>query len=214
MNDSHIKQPDDVVCNFCVSPALTCPCMYVFYVKLWCEWERRKWMQWCVWALQQCTFTSTSNTVCVMSGDSCTLTWRSMSPTNQSNISQGSPTTTVPKNNIPKKIIKVCYLSNNSNLGKNFKLVGCEEGWTVKVCSTLLYSTLCWILLCSILYCSPPYFLVGAIICCTILCSSILYVPYSMLETARHRTPLHSSLYCTTYIFHLVLLSTVLYCII
>uniref|UniRef100_A0A672IFV0 Protein kinase domain-containing protein n=1 Tax=Salarias fasciatus TaxID=181472 RepID=A0A672IFV0_SALFA len=27
---------------------------------------------------------------------------------------------------------KVCFLSNNSNLGKNFKLVRCEEGWTIR----------------------------------------------------------------------------------
>lgn len=42
----------------------------------------------------------------------------------------------------PVKIVKVCFLSNSSNLGKNFKLVRCEEGWTVRVYSTTLYYTL------------------------------------------------------------------------
>ncbi|XP_016894460.1 protein-tyrosine kinase 2-beta-like isoform X1 [Cynoglossus semilaevis] len=32
----------------------------------------------------------------------------------------------------PLKIIKVCFLSNSTNLGKNFKLVRCEEDWTVR----------------------------------------------------------------------------------
>eukprot|EP00064_Thunnus_orientalis_P016130 superscaffoldBa00003130_g16193 len=54
-----------------------------------------------------------------------------MSPTSQPDFSDASPTTTFSRDNIfPKKIIKVCFLSNNSNLGKNFKLVRCEEGWT------------------------------------------------------------------------------------
>ncbi|KAG8004507.1 Protein-tyrosine kinase 2-beta [Nibea albiflora] len=57
-----------------------------------------------------------------------------MSPTSQSESSDVSPTTPVPRDNIfPVKIIKVCFLSNSSNLGKNFKLVRCEEGWTVRV---------------------------------------------------------------------------------
>ncbi|XP_069567866.1 protein-tyrosine kinase 2-beta-like [Brachyistius frenatus] len=77
-----------------------------------------------------------------MSGDTSTLSWRSMSPTSQSDTSDTSPTATVAKESIfPLKIIKVCFLSNSSNMGKNFKLVRCEEGWTVKtVISTVLSS--------------------------------------------------------------------------
>ncbi|XP_029923410.1 protein-tyrosine kinase 2-beta-like [Myripristis murdjan] len=68
-----------------------------------------------------------------MSGDTSTLSWRSMSPASQSESSDASPTATFTRDNIfPAKIIKVCFLSNSSNLGKNFKLVRCEEGWTVK----------------------------------------------------------------------------------
>uniref|UniRef100_A0A8D2ZSX4 non-specific protein-tyrosine kinase n=1 Tax=Scophthalmus maximus TaxID=52904 RepID=A0A8D2ZSX4_SCOMX len=68
-----------------------------------------------------------------MSGDTSTLYWRSMSSNSRSDSSDVSPTTTVARDSIfPVKIIKVCFLSNSSNLGKNFKLVRCEEGWTVK----------------------------------------------------------------------------------
>uniref|UniRef100_UPI0037E79E8D protein-tyrosine kinase 2-beta-like n=1 Tax=Semicossyphus pulcher TaxID=241346 RepID=UPI0037E79E8D len=68
-----------------------------------------------------------------MSGDTSTLSWRSMSPTSQSESSDVSPTANMVRENIfPVKIIKVCFLSNSSNLGKNFKLVRCEEGWTVR----------------------------------------------------------------------------------
>ncbi|CAB1413467.1 unnamed protein product [Pleuronectes platessa] len=68
-----------------------------------------------------------------MSGDTSTLSWRSMSPTCRSDSLDFSPTATVCRDNIfPVKIIKVCFLSNSSNLGKNFKLVRCEDGWTVK----------------------------------------------------------------------------------
>lgn len=67
-----------------------------------------------------------------MSGDSSTLSWRSMSPTSPSDPSdvpaQGNRVDVA-----PVKIIKVCFLSNSSNLGKNFKLVRCEDSWTVKV---------------------------------------------------------------------------------
>ncbi|KAF0044903.1 hypothetical protein F2P81_001432 [Scophthalmus maximus] len=56
-----------------------------------------------------------------------------MSSNSRSDSSDVSPTTTVARDSIfPVKIIKVCFLSNSSNLGKNFKLVRCEEGWTVK----------------------------------------------------------------------------------
>ncbi|XP_014828259.1 PREDICTED: protein-tyrosine kinase 2-beta-like [Poecilia mexicana] len=77
-----------------------------------------------------------------MSGDVNTLTWRSMSPTSPTDSSDMSPTTHVGRDSIfPVKIIKVCFLSNSSNLGKNFKLVRCEEGWTIKnVIHTVLSS--------------------------------------------------------------------------
>uniref|UniRef100_A0A3Q3ADA4 non-specific protein-tyrosine kinase n=1 Tax=Kryptolebias marmoratus TaxID=37003 RepID=A0A3Q3ADA4_KRYMA len=69
-----------------------------------------------------------------MSGDSRALSWRSTSPAGQPDSPSMSPTVTVGRDNVLQvKIIKVCFLSNSSNLGKNFKLVRCEDGWTVKV---------------------------------------------------------------------------------
>ncbi|KAG7503614.1 hypothetical protein JOB18_041877 [Solea senegalensis] len=68
-----------------------------------------------------------------MSGDTSTLSWRSMSPANRSDSLDASPTATDDRDRLfMVKIIKVCFLSNSSNLGKNFKLVRCEEGWTVR----------------------------------------------------------------------------------
>ncbi|XP_008279275.1 protein-tyrosine kinase 2-beta-like [Stegastes partitus] len=79
-----------------------------------------------------------------MSGDTSTLSWRSMSPTSHSDLSDMSPTATVATESIfPVKIIKVCFLSNSSNLGKNFKLVRCEEGWTVKNIISVVLSSGC-----------------------------------------------------------------------
>lgn len=79
-----------------------------------------------------------------MSGDTSTLSWRSMSPTSQPDFSDASPTTTFSRDNIfPTKIIKVCFLSNNSNLGKNFKLVRCVEGWTVRSIINAVLSSGC-----------------------------------------------------------------------
>lgn len=75
-----------------------------------------------------------------MSGDSSTLSWRGMTPSSPTSSSDMSPTAHLPRQSV--KIIKVCFLSNSSNLGKNFKLVRCEEGWTVKVHSNILYCTL------------------------------------------------------------------------
>nr|XP_049610557.1 protein-tyrosine kinase 2-beta isoform X6 [Syngnathus scovelli] len=68
-----------------------------------------------------------------MSGDTSTLSWRSMSPTGQSKTLDMSPTAITCGSSIfPVKIIKVCFLSNSFNLGKNFKLVRCDEGMTVR----------------------------------------------------------------------------------
>ncbi|GLD63334.1 protein-tyrosine kinase 2-beta-like protein [Lates japonicus] len=73
-----------------------------------------------------------------------TLSWRSMSPISRSDSSDASPTTSVGRDSIfPVKIIKVCFLSNSSNLGKNFKLVRCEEGWTVRAIINMVLSSGC-----------------------------------------------------------------------
>uniref|UniRef100_A0AAX7V6Z6 non-specific protein-tyrosine kinase n=1 Tax=Astatotilapia calliptera TaxID=8154 RepID=A0AAX7V6Z6_ASTCA len=75
-----------------------------------------------------------------MSGDTSTLSWRSMSLTSQSDSSDLSPTAGVHRDVLSQvKIIKVCFLSNSPNLGKNFKLIRCEEGWT-NLISTVLSS--------------------------------------------------------------------------
>lgn len=61
--------------------------------------------------------------------DNSTLSRRSMFLINRSKSLDESPIS-------PLKIIKVCFLSNSTNLGKNFKLVRCEEDWTVRVIFT------------------------------------------------------------------------------
>ncbi|XP_034030024.1 protein-tyrosine kinase 2-beta-like [Thalassophryne amazonica] len=79
-----------------------------------------------------------------MSGDTSTLSWRSISPTSQSDSSDVSPPATVDRSPVAlMKIIKVCFLSNSSNLGKNFKLVRCEEGWTVRAIINMVLSSGC-----------------------------------------------------------------------
>lgn len=74
-----------------------------------------------------------------MSGDFSTLSWRGVPATSLSSSADDStnmhPATR--EGTFPVKIIKVCYLSNSSNLGKNFKLVRCEEGWTVGVITVI-----------------------------------------------------------------------------
>ncbi|TNM94358.1 hypothetical protein fugu_002534 [Takifugu bimaculatus] len=75
-----------------------------------------------------------------MSGDTSTLSWRGRSrsvdaPANVPPATgDGTP---------PVKIIKVCFLSNSSNLCKNFKLVRCEEGWTVGAVINVVLSSGC-----------------------------------------------------------------------
>ncbi|XP_068612591.1 protein-tyrosine kinase 2-beta-like [Brachionichthys hirsutus] len=79
-----------------------------------------------------------------MSGDTSTLSWRSMSPTSQSDSPDESPKARLSRDSVfPVKIIKVCFLSNSSNLGKNFKLVRCEESWTVEAILDLVLSSGC-----------------------------------------------------------------------
>ncbi|XP_077094843.1 protein-tyrosine kinase 2-beta isoform X2 [Siphateles boraxobius] len=50
-----------------------------------------------------------------MSGDTSTLSWKPPPP--------GHPQV---------KILKVCFISNSANLGKNFKLVKCESSWNIR----------------------------------------------------------------------------------
>lgn len=75
----------------------------------------------------------------VMSGDSGTLSWKGVPAAGLSastEVYRLLPANVHPatkEGTCPGKIIKVCFLSNSSNLGKNFKLVRCEEGWTVGV---------------------------------------------------------------------------------
>ncbi|XP_061572121.1 protein-tyrosine kinase 2-beta-like [Cololabis saira] len=79
-----------------------------------------------------------------MSGDNLTLSWRSMSPSSPLDSPTMSPMAIIGRDSIsPVKIIKVCFLSNSSNLGKNFKLVRCEEGWTVKTVVDMVLSSGC-----------------------------------------------------------------------
>ncbi|XP_062302798.1 protein-tyrosine kinase 2-beta isoform X5 [Osmerus eperlanus] len=76
-----------------------------------------------------------------MSGDTATLSWRNVEPTSQSQLLD--PTKTVAGNNTPAKIIKVCFTSNGSILGKNFKLVRCEDGWTIRAVVGAVLSSGC-----------------------------------------------------------------------
>ncbi|XP_057685789.1 protein-tyrosine kinase 2-beta-like isoform X2 [Corythoichthys intestinalis] len=77
-------------------------------------------------------------------GDSSTLSWRSMSPTGQPKDPDMSHTATTGRKSIfPVKIIKVCFLSNSFNLGKNFKLVRCDEGMTVRDVISIVLSGGC-----------------------------------------------------------------------
>lgn len=176
-------------------PTLVCVqcrlCFILLYV-----WERRKRQRVkCVRRRDSnvclCAVTYTpcvSGCVCVecvvMSGDTKTLYWRSMSSTSQPDTPDLSPT--VSRNSIfPVKIIKVCFYSNSSNLGKNFKLVRCQEGWTVRVYSTvycaLIYSAVLYCLLCT----TPVY--------CALLYSNVHY--YTLPFTVHYYTLLYS-VYC------------------
>ncbi|KAK6306896.1 hypothetical protein J4Q44_G00220440 [Coregonus suidteri] len=51
--------------------------------------------------------------------------------------------TTVAGDSGPTKIIKVCFTSNSANLGKNFKLVRCHEGMTVRDIISAVLSSGC-----------------------------------------------------------------------
>lgn len=64
-----------------------------------------------------------------MSGDSGTLSWKPV----PSELQQKGHSEVLSENAGTVKIIKVCFISNSFNLGKNFKLVKCDSSWEIKV---------------------------------------------------------------------------------
>lgn len=60
-----------------------------------------------------------------MSGDSTTLSWKPNEQQRGSGCSEANAETV--------KILKVCFISNSFNIGKNFKLVKCDSSWKIKV---------------------------------------------------------------------------------
>ncbi|KAL2098840.1 hypothetical protein ACEWY4_005320 [Coilia grayii] len=66
-----------------------------------------------------------------MAGDSSTLSWKlPSSPCPQED--KGAPDFGVVSDDRPIKILKVCFTSNSSNPGKNFKLVKCDSTWEIR----------------------------------------------------------------------------------
>uniref|UniRef100_A0A671SRG2 non-specific protein-tyrosine kinase n=1 Tax=Sinocyclocheilus anshuiensis TaxID=1608454 RepID=A0A671SRG2_9TELE len=63
-----------------------------------------------------------------MSGDTSTLSWKPPPP-GPLQMPAGAIEN---KWTGPVKILKVCFISNSSNLGKNFKLVKCESSWNIR----------------------------------------------------------------------------------
>lgn len=63
----------------------------------------------------------------VMSGD--TLSWKVPSP--RQNETEAGPEAQFSGDGGPVKILKVCFCTNN-NLGKNFKLVKCDNSWQIR----------------------------------------------------------------------------------
>ncbi|XP_023662745.1 protein-tyrosine kinase 2-beta-like isoform X2 [Paramormyrops kingsleyae] len=66
-----------------------------------------------------------------MSGDTTTLAWKLPSPTAKEKPDDSSGAPPVGEGGSPK-ILKVCFISNSSNLGKNFKLVKCDSSWEIR----------------------------------------------------------------------------------
>ncbi|XP_048842301.1 LOW QUALITY PROTEIN: protein-tyrosine kinase 2-beta-like [Brienomyrus brachyistius] len=66
-----------------------------------------------------------------MSGDTTTLAWKLPSPTAKENPDNSSGPPLVGEGG-SLKILKVCFISNSSNLGKNFKLVKCDSSWEIR----------------------------------------------------------------------------------
>ncbi|XP_060790516.1 protein-tyrosine kinase 2-beta isoform X2 [Neoarius graeffei] len=65
-----------------------------------------------------------------MSGDGKTLSWKP-APGEPQQKCKGS-SEVVSENVGVVKILKVCFISNSANLGKNFKLVKCDSSWEIK----------------------------------------------------------------------------------
>ncbi|XP_051725194.1 protein-tyrosine kinase 2-beta isoform X4 [Ctenopharyngodon idella] len=65
-----------------------------------------------------------------MSGDTSTLAWKPPPPSPPQ--ASGSAIETGNKCRGVVKILKVCFISNSANLGKNFKLVKCESSWNIR----------------------------------------------------------------------------------
>ncbi|KAA0711575.1 Protein-tyrosine kinase 2-beta [Triplophysa tibetana] len=65
-----------------------------------------------------------------MSGDTSTLSWKPPpgGPQQESNAVVETGSTSGES----VKILKVCFISNSANLGKNFKLVKCESSWNIR----------------------------------------------------------------------------------
>ncbi|XP_048046371.1 protein-tyrosine kinase 2-beta isoform X3 [Megalobrama amblycephala] len=65
-----------------------------------------------------------------MSGDTNTLSWKPPPPSPPQ--ASGGAVETGNKCRGVVKILKVCFISNSANLGKNFKLVKCESSWNIR----------------------------------------------------------------------------------
>lgn len=70
-------------------------------------------------------------TYVAMSGDSSTLFWKPVPGEPQQKGEDHSKV--LSENAGTVKILKVCFISNSFNLGKNFKLVKCDSSWKIKV---------------------------------------------------------------------------------
>ncbi|XP_062378582.1 protein-tyrosine kinase 2-beta isoform X3 [Sardina pilchardus] len=66
-----------------------------------------------------------------MAGDTSTLSWKLSSPPCPQGDT-GGPDLGVVSDERPAKILKVCFTSNSSNPGKNFKLVKCDSSWEIR----------------------------------------------------------------------------------
>lgn len=67
----------------------------------------------------------------MMSGDTSTLSWKP--PPGGPQLESNAVVETGSTSGGSDKILKVCFISNSANLGKNFKLVKCESSWNIRV---------------------------------------------------------------------------------
>lgn len=81
-----------------------------------------------------------------MSGDSRTLTWKPVPGEPQQKCKDHCEV--LSENVGTVKILKVCFISNSFNLGKNFKLVKCESSWEIKVSFSFLFDYINSVLFC------------------------------------------------------------------